>query len=69
MQGNNAPNNEDHVKRTETMQYKGTKLPNLTLRHKIGGTTYTVSSRFNEKAGEDMTAKIRRLILNDANNG
>lgn len=69
MQGNNAPNKEIKVKRTETIQRRGIRLPNLTLRHKIGGTTYIVSSHFNEKAGEDMTAKIRRLILNDADNG
>ena len=69
MQGNNAPNKETHVKRTEMMQHQGIKLPNLTFRHKIGGTTYIVSSRFNENAGEDMTEKIRRLILNDADNG
>jgi hypothetical protein len=52
----------------EKKQYKAKKLPNLTIRRRIGGTTYTVSSRFNEKAGEDMITKVRRLILNDTDN-
>jgi len=53
----------------EKKQYKVKTLPNLTLRRRIGGTTYTVSSRFNEKAKEDMIAKVRRLILSDTDNG
>lgn len=40
-------------------------MPPLTLQRKIGGTTYIVSSRFNEQAKEDMVAKMKRLILTD----
>ncbi len=42
------------------------EMPPLTLKRQIGGTTYIVSSRFNEQAKEDMVAKVKRLILSDS---
>lgn len=42
------------------------EMPPLTLQRQIGGTTYIVSSRFNEQAKEDMVAKMKRLILTDS---
>jgi hypothetical protein len=41
-------------------------VPPVTLERRIGGTTYIVSSRFNERAKEDMVAKVKRLILSDS---
>lgn len=41
-------------------------MPSVTLERRIGGTTYIVSSRFNERAKEDMVAKIKRLIMSDS---
>ncbi|MBR0597796.1 transposon-encoded TnpW family protein [Sinanaerobacter chloroacetimidivorans] len=39
------------------------KAPNLDFERKIGGTTYEVVSRFEKDAREDMTIKVKRLIL------
>lgn len=41
-------------------------MPPVTLERRIGGTTYIVSSRFSERAKEDMVAKVKRLILSDS---
>lgn len=50
-------------------QCEAKKLPPLILKRKVSGTVYIVSSRFNEKATEDITAKVKRLILSDTSNG
>lgn len=44
------------------------KAPNLDFERKIGGTTYVVISRFEEGAREDMTIKVKRLILREKPN-
>lgn len=49
-------------------QYQAKTLSPLTLRRKIGSTTYIVSSSFNGKAKEDLATKIKRLILSDTAN-
>ncbi|MEA4994847.1 MAG: transposon-encoded TnpW family protein [Oscillibacter sp.] len=42
--------------------------PNLDFERKIGGTTYEVVSRFEKDAKEDMTIKVKRLILREKPN-
>lgn len=44
------------------------KAPNLDFERKIGGTTYEVVSRFEKDAKEDMTIKVKRLILKERPN-
>jgi hypothetical protein len=46
-------------------QHQAKILSPLTLRRKIGGTTYIVTSSFNGKTKEDLATKIKRLILSD----
>jgi hypothetical protein len=44
------------------------KAPYLDFERKIGGTIYKVVSRFEKDAGEDMTIKVKRLILKEKPN-
>jgi len=44
------------------------KAPNLDFERKIGGTTYEIISRFEKDAVEDMTIKVKRLILKEKPN-
>lgn len=41
------------------------KTPNLDFEREIGGTTYEVTSLFEQNAKEDMTVKVKRLILKE----
>lgn len=41
------------------------EIPNLDFERKIGGTTYEVTSCFEQDAKEDMTIKVKRLILRE----
>lgn len=41
------------------------KIPNLDFEREIGGTTYEVTSHFEQDAKEDMTVKVKRLILRE----
>lgn len=44
------------------------EAPNLDFERKIGGTIYEVVSRFEKDAREDMTIKVKRLILKEKPN-
>lgn len=41
------------------------KIPNLDFEREIGGTTYEVTSSFEQDAKEDMAVKVKRLILKE----
>ena len=41
------------------------KTPNLDFEREIGSTTYEVTSHFEQDAKEDMTIKVKRLILRE----